>query len=64
MATRTPMVSDDRFAQLIEAGKSDSLVRDAALLSLLDDLSKALLTRTKVRCRVACGALDCLWQRF
>jgi hypothetical protein len=46
------MVSDDRFAQLIEAGKSDSLVRDAALLSLLDDLSKALLTRTKVRGRV------------
>ena len=52
MAARAPMVSDDRFAQLIEAGKSDSLVRDAALLSLLDDLSKALLTRTKVRGRV------------
>ena len=48
---RPPMVSDERFAQLVEAGKSDSLARDVALLSTLDDLSKALLTRTKVRIR-------------
>lgn len=42
------MVADERYLQLIEAGKSDSLARDVALFSLLDDLSKALLTRTKV----------------
>ena len=46
--SRAPMVSDERFSQLIEAGKSDSLARDVALLATLDDLSRALLTRTKV----------------
>jgi hypothetical protein len=42
------MVSDERFAALAEAGKHDNLSRDVALLSALDDLSKALLKRTKV----------------
>jgi hypothetical protein len=48
MALRQPLVSDERFQALAEAGKSDNLSRDHALLATLEDISKALLKRTKV----------------
>ena len=54
------MVADERYLQLIEAGKSDSLARDVALFTLLDDLSKALLTRTKVGCVCIVSMVDAL----